>query len=134
MANVIPHLSRDGWMSNPINIISKLFEYYITSEYSQSNTFRGYIASLKYDLENGKSISDKKDNITRSLKTLYERYFDIENVNVEVDLIKEDSIDIINMYVEVKFNNKTYTLNNNIKTTNNVIGDIEEAIAKIHIV
>jgi len=133
MANVIPHLSRDGWMSNPIDIISKLFEYYIASEYSQSNTFRGNVASLKYDLESGKSITEKKDNIVRSLRTMYERYYSIDDVTVEVSLTDEDPVNTININIEINYNNQTYTLNNNIKTTDNVIADIDDAIAAIHV-
>lgn len=133
MANVIPHLSRDGYMSNPIEMITKLFQYYIIADYSQSNTFRGNIASLKYNLYDGKTIEDKKNNIIVTLTTLYERYFSKDNVIVEVEVEDNDPIYIFNIRVEVIYNGVTYTLNNNILTSNNYIADIEAAIEDINI-
>jgi len=39
MANVVPHLSRNGFIADNDSILTKLYEYFLTSEYSQSNTY-----------------------------------------------------------------------------------------------
>ena len=48
---VIPALTLEGWDTSPESQISKLFEYYQASDYSQSNSFIGNITSLKYTLK-----------------------------------------------------------------------------------
>ena len=60
MVKSIPHLSTTGWMKNPELIIVKLYEYFLLSDYSQSNSYLTHIASLKYILQNHSDTYDIK--------------------------------------------------------------------------
>lgn len=132
MAIVVPTLSRDGYISNVEDTMRKIFEYYLVSQYSQSDTFRGEVVSITYDLEMGNNVGDKRDNINRSLSKLFTRYFFNPTIDVNIDTSKEPII-IITIKVTVIINNKTYILSNTVSSQKNIITSIDDALASIHI-
>ena len=132
MAIVVPTLSRDGYISNVEDTMRKIFEYYLVSQYSQSDTFRGEVVSITYDLEMGNNVGDKRDNINRSLSKLFTRYFFNPTIDVSIDTSKEPII-IITIKVTVIINNKTYILSNTVSSQKNIITSIDDALASIHI-
>ena len=132
MKIVVPTLSRDGYISNTEDTMRKIFEYYLVSEYSQSNTFRGEVVSITYDLEMGANVGDKRDNINRSLSKLFTRYFDNPDISVNIDTKHDPKLNIT-IKISVIINNRTYILSNNISSTKNIINSIDDAVASIHI-
>ena len=132
MKIVVPTLSRDGYISNTEDTMRKIFEYYLVSQYSQSNTFRGEVVSVTYDLEMGANIGDKRDNINRSLSKLFTRYFDNPVIDVNIDTKHDPKLNIT-IKISVIINNRTYILSNNISSTKNIINSIDDAVASIHI-
>ena len=128
----IPSLSTVGWTKNYNEIITKLYIYFITSEYSQSNSFYGKIASLKYILQNHSGVEEIKLAIQRMLVSMYERYF--ENVDVIVDVMESDNITIYTLNIIAIANDGiTYKLDKLIETdSKNTIRNLDTNIAELY--
>ena len=73
---VIPALTLEGWDTSPESQISKLFEYYQASDYSQSNSFIGNITSLKYTLKQTRDMLQLSKLIEADIIRLYGDFFD----------------------------------------------------------
>ena len=82
----LPTLTTDGFVNNKRLIFYKLWEYFLVNQYSQSNTYKGSIASLGYIIGSGSSPTGVAENVEKTLKDLYLRYFDVANVRCEADL------------------------------------------------
>ena len=133
MANkAIPSLSTVGWTKDYNEIMKKLYVYFITSEYSQSNSYYGEIASLKYILQSHSEVEDIKLAIQRVLLNMYDRYFD--NVDVVVDIIQTDSTTsyTINI-IAIASDGLTYKLNKTIQTdANRTIINLDKNITGLY--
>ena len=133
MANkAIPSLSTVGWTKDYNEIMKKLYVYFITSEYSQSNSYYGEIASLKYILQSHSEVEDIKLAIQRVLLNMYDRYFD--NVDVVVDIIQTDSTTsyTINI-IAIASDGLTYKLNKTIQTdANRTIINLDKNISGLY--
>lgn len=95
---IIPTLSTDKFISEPILKLDTLFAYFLSSDYSQSNTYRGSISSLKYLMQ--KNTGDDNgliSDIISTLNTYLLRYFTEVNVYAEM---KEETI--IGISIRVK--------------------------------
>lgn len=111
---VIPALTIDGWDTNPMSQMSKLFEYYQASDYSQSDYFMGKIISLKYTLARDIRPSILKDNIELDLKNLYSLFFDVVEPIVTVSEERDGVVNIV-INLNCTKNGQTYTLARSIK-------------------
>lgn len=111
---VIPSLTIDGWDTNPLSQMSKLFEYYQASDYSQSDYFMGSIISLKYTLSKDIRPNILKDNIEADLRKLYGKFFDTVEPIIDV---QEEGDGIVNIIINLTttYNAQTYTLAKSIK-------------------
>lgn len=98
MIPVIPTLTVDGWDTTPLSQMSKLWEYYQASDYSQSNTFRGRIISLKYTLQTETNPERLSKAIQQDIETLYGEFFDGVTPLIEV---KELEGGIVNINVDI---------------------------------
>lgn len=98
MTPVIPTLNVDGWDTTPLSQMSKLWEYYQASDYSQSNTFRGRIVSLKYTLQTETTPDRLSKAIQQDIETLYGEFFDGVTPLIEV---KELEGGIVNINVDI---------------------------------
>ena len=98
MTPVIPTLTVDGWDTTPLSQMSKLWEYYQASDYSQSNTFRGRIISLKYTLQTETNPERLSKAIQQDIETLYGEFFD--GVTPLID-VKELEGGIVNINVDI---------------------------------
>lgn len=128
----IPTLSVEGWTSNKNAQMGKLFEYFLASEYSQSNTFYGGISSLKYILANHNEPFDISEEIKKSLIKLYENYYDTISVDVKVDEeTSETEIDFaINIIATYKVDR--FVLAKDIKESNGSVLNFDEILYDIH--
>ena len=133
MANkAVPSLSTVGWTKNYNEIISKLYIYFIISEYSQSNSFYGKIASLKYILQSHSDVEEIKLAIQRTLIDMYGRYFDSVDVIVEVMETGNATIYTLNI-ITIADNGITYKLNKIIETdSKNTIINLDTNIADLY--
>lgn len=81
MKSCVPSLTTDGFVKNKRMIFYKVWEYFLASEYSQSNSYSGDIASLKWIIGTNSSNIVIVDKTEEHLKKLFKKYFD----DVEVD-------------------------------------------------
>lgn len=102
MSNIkgtVPTLTTDGWVTNKNLQLVKIFEYFLASDYSQSNTFNGMIASLKYIITMNHTVDETTEAIERTLTKLYASYYD--TVSIIVDVTEDDDNGIVNYTINV---------------------------------
>jgi len=128
---VVPQLTRDGWTSDPTTIMVKLFEYFLISEYSQTNTMYGDISSLKYLMEIEKDVYELRNVIIRTLDKLYGRYFKTVNVSVEINNDSETETLLLIEIDTVYANGEKYNLSNVIRETGGKIVNMDELMKKL---
>ena len=131
MGNAIPHLSASGWIKNTSSVVIKLYEYFLTSEYSQSNTFYGEVVSLKYILQNYTSTSDIEQAIRDALNKMYNRYFDTVNVTVLVDEQDNGTSYGINVSV-TDADGTTKDLSSDVNTIGNNIVNMDQLLSNLY--
>ena len=74
---VVPTLSGSGWLTGVAERADALLSYFLVSDYTQSNTHKGGIASLPYIIQREtRNIFSLKEDISGALGTLLRRYFD----------------------------------------------------------
>ena len=119
----IPSLTVDGFINNKKIQMGKLFEYYLASDYSQSNTFNGQVCSLKYVLAMNNDTESIKKAIAVDLETLYGSHFDKIESNILV--VEPEGTGKMNVHIDLiaYHNNETYTLTKELVYSN---GDIEQ--------
>lgn len=108
MADAIlyPSLSEDGWVTSPDKTADYLLSCFIVSDYSQTYSYTGNVASLPWILQETQGDMTQTIILTRNtLLTYFSRFFDNVNVDVtEVANILEPSKAQISIYV--KFDDK----------------------------
>lgn len=70
---MIPTLSTENWITDPKKLLQKIFYYYVTSMYSQSNLYT--IKSLQYTLATNKNVDGALVIIEQDLQYLYNKHF-----------------------------------------------------------
>lgn len=99
---VMPSLSEDGWVSDPLQIADYLMSHYFLSEYSQTALFPKEVSSLPYVIyENQGNPSKTAEKVKTGLTTYFSRYFN--NVVVQSsyrDDEEDPSRSIIDCFIE----------------------------------
>lgn len=128
----IPSLTLDGFITNKSAQMKKLFEYFLASEYSQSNTFQGKISSLQFILANDKDTIATVDLIRTTLISLYKSCFDIVDVVVNYD--ESDSSSTVNYSIDItcKHEDMYYSLNKDIREKNSKIDNYDELLRALY--
>lgn len=133
MTNQLPSLSEVGFISNKNLIMSKLFGYFMASEYSQSNTFYGSICSLKYLIAENTDPSSLATAIENTLTGMYSKYFD--KVTVQVDQ-EEQSNNIVHINIGIRASDsnpfKEYYLYKEIKTKEGNMVEFESQLDTLY--
>lgn len=128
----VPTLTLNGFISDPEILIIKLFEYFVTSDYSQSVFFYGNIASLNKILqEYGNDFNNVSNEVMVALDMLYNRYFKDVEVNCYVEELKVNGNTIYNLKTDITVvddNSITHNLIKSIKTHNNKILNMDNNI------
>lgn len=128
----IPSLTLDGFITNKNAQMKKLFEYFLASEYSQSNTFQGKISSLQFILANDKDAIATVDLIRTTLISLYKSCFDTVDVVVNYD--ESDSSSTVNYSIDItcKHEDMYYSLNKDIREKNSKIDNYDELLRALY--
>lgn len=137
MISTVPSLTLDGFITNKNIIVAKLWSYYLTSDHSQSTTFRGLVQSLKYDLLSSDIDHMLSKNIEKSLEELYGNYFDKAKADVIVKTDKGTntqyaSISLTLTDIDDKNNSKKYYLSKEIESTNGEIKNFEKLLDELY--
>ena len=78
----VPTLSTAGWVSDVANMAVKLMDYFITSDVSQSQLYRGEITSLRHLVQrHGSNPTYLEEHVRTQLSNYLSRYFDDVQVN-----------------------------------------------------
>jgi hypothetical protein len=131
---VVPSLSTNKAISNTIEMIAQLFKYFVIADYSQSNTFKGSISSLKDKLTGSEDPEWVKGRIHDALVTLYSNHFK----QVDVEITYKDNLDVIGVvdytiYVSVlDYNNEVHSLAESISTGNGDIKNIDTILDNLN--
>lgn len=82
----LPTLSTAGWVDDVVTMGAKLVDYFLVSEHSQSQLYRGDITSMTYLVQQYGSEPDALADHTRSqLYNYLNRYFDEVQINTDAD-------------------------------------------------
>jgi len=96
--DALPTLTVEGFTTDPAIIVIRLYEYFMASDYSQSLTFLGEIASMKYIASNAKSIEELDRMVKDTLTKMYTNYFPvvvIDTIPKETDTLMEVTVNIV---------------------------------------
>lgn len=84
-----PSLSEDGWVEEPVKIADWIMADFFSSDYSQTFSHPGHVASFAYIVHKYQgSITDTVNKLTQVLTIYFSRYFD--NVLVEIEDVEPD--------------------------------------------
>lgn len=127
MGNILPTLSSSGWIEEVAEKADRVMSYFFVSEYSQSEIFKGNVTSLPHLIQQfGNDPLVLREEVTRKLQGLLERYF--EEAVVTTEITNEDQpasrIDL-EISVRVREDGESYSLAKLVKTVN---GKVEEFI------
>ena len=115
--DVIPSLTVEGFITNKRTQISKIVEYFLASDKSQSNTFYGKVYSIKGILQEYSSPSDIASTIKSQLTEMCLHHFNSVEVltdvsedkthrgvyNIKVDIIGRYGEEIITLSKELPY-------------------------------
>jgi len=118
--DALPTLSPVGFITNRTLMMAKLYEYFISSEHSQSNTFFGEVVSLKYILSEAANLPELQDMTVTALTKMYSKYF--ASVAVDITVTSTDNTMSISVNIRtVDDAAKTYQLSEIVNVTDNNI-------------
>jgi len=128
--NILPTLTLNGFVEDENLKMTKIFEYFLTTQFSQSFIYTNYMESYDKVIQNSPTDMDKiKLNIMEALTKLYSRYYD--DVEVEVDIKKEgNTLTRHSIFIDVKttIDNNNYYLNKSINVSNSKIDGLDNII------
>lgn len=126
---LLPTLTENGWLSNPIQIIERIFVYYISTNsakvvlYSEDDR-----PSIKRVMV--KTANDEEEiasYIRSDLQTILDAYF--PKVTVNTDITVEGNITKITIGIDVvDLNNITYKLEKSVDFIENEISNYQELL------
>jgi len=124
MGNILPTLTEEGFLDNPQQMLIKIYEYFLSSDYSQSVSFFGNIASLRYLVrEYNDSIDTLRIEITNTLNSLMSRYWSNYEVTIEIANYNVNSVSYtIKTEIVVVINGERISLNK--------VASVEKSILK----
>jgi len=122
---VVPVLGLDGFESDGQAIMLKLYEYFRSSDHSQSNTFMGGISSMKYIVAESDRADTLKRLLEEELDTMYTPYFDSLVIDVQVTDLDNGMSATIDISGVDQFG-KSCTLSSSVQTQNNNIVNYDQ--------
>jgi len=88
---IVPTLSLDGYVQDENVMMSKIYEYFLLTQYSQSYLYGGYIESYDKSIKATTALgSEVEAALENSLYRLYDKYF--TDVEPTVKLEDEDGL------------------------------------------
>lgn len=92
MAVSVPTLTSEGYVRDPARKVDRLLTQAFTSDYSQSNNFRGFITSVQYLIQDaGQDMNKLEESLDQALRRLFGGYFDSIDVDIQVKPISAEN-------------------------------------------
>ena len=134
MKIAIPTLTTSGFITDPNIILVKIYEYFLTSDYSQSVIFYNKIASLPYLIhKHGPKLDDLKVDIEATLSSVMDNYFDNYEVNVEITNTPHGEHNkkpyLLTIELTAIVGEKKYYLNKNLNIKESKILELDKILA-----
>lgn len=115
MQKAEPTLSAGGWLTDPSSRLAKAFVYFMTSEYDQTNDFKGEIVSIPYIITlHGKDPVNCASRIQQDMRRSLERRFDKASVEVEAVSEPDEISYVLSIDVIVEQDGKKYSMGQSI--------------------
>lgn len=96
-------LDTDGYVRDPAKIAARLLKYFFKSDFSQTNTYRGYIKSLPWIIaQNPNKIQAIKDSIESALTSLFSSHFDAVAVVINHEMLVDSSTGLETGRVDIR--------------------------------
>lgn len=127
----VPALTIDGFITNKRLMLSKIWEYFLCAEYSQSNIFHGKITSFKYIMATAKPLDDVRTQLEAGLEELCKRYFSSASCTVDLEEMP-NSTHRVNISLVVSDDEKQYHLYNEVLYTNGKIETFEQKLNELY--
>jgi hypothetical protein len=129
---ILPTLTLSGWLKDKQLMMTKLFDYFLTSDYNQTTVYFGHISSLKYLIKvYGDDEITLKNRIDETLTVMYSRYYDHVDVDVDVSS-KKTSPNLLDIKIDITATDsdgKKYTLGKSMTIDKNRVDQDEEIIS-----
>ena len=127
MAVILPTLTEDGFLDNPQLMLTKLYEYFLSSDYSQSVSFFGNISSLRYIVRKyNEDIDILKMEISDALNVMIGRYWSDYEVTVNIVNYNPDRLSfVIKTEIVVTVNGERYSLTEDTSVEKSTLVKIE---------
>lgn len=127
---MLPTLSTENWITDPNKMMQKIFYYYVTSMYSQSNLHT--IKSLQYTLATNKNTEEALVVIEQDLLYLYSKYFTNVTAVINTTLSFTDGVAAFIVNIEGVFkDNKTYNLSTSLLADDSGVLNFQYNIDKL---
>ncbi len=123
VTQVIPTLSLAGFVQDMPTKIDRMLAYYLTSDYSQSNVFKGRILSLQKHVQ---AYQHDLRTLTTKVREDLEGYFgavcDAQTISVSAETPNPDDPNRINLSISAMLykDGKGYSLGKLIETQNSI--------------
>lgn len=128
----VPTLTTDGFISDPSIMLIKIYEYFLSSDYSQSVIFYGNISSLPYLIrEAGSDFDELKILVKDTLNKMCSRYWTNSNVDVtftSTPISSTKHSNNINIDIIIIDNGRTYTLNKSVNITDYKVKTFDDKV------
>lgn len=131
MQSCVPSLTQDGFLTNKRTQMYKIWEYFLTSDYSQSTTFRGNVKSFRYLLATY-TPDELKEKLESNIKDLFDAYFDSTQVIVNVLTDSNTNTQYCKIGVVCTDEKKKYQLYTEIKSTAGEIDNYETMLDELY--
>lgn len=135
MNSCLPTLTLDGFVTNKQIMFYKIWEYFLTSEKSQSNVFSG-INSYKYIMATAFETSNI-DGIARSMEgsltNLYKKYYD--NVKVDCEVADDTETNTLKVRISITVSDTggtTYRLARELENTNGELKNYDKLLNELY--
>ena len=133
MAEDLPTLDTDGWVSDPHQKANRLMAYFFCSDFTQTNAHLGKIASLPWIIKNNqRNYMDLQDTIRRNLTALFSAYYDTVECKVRVKQITNALGDTAqydaSVHVLMTQDGQTYNLAKSLTIVNNELAKVSDLV------
>lgn len=134
MNSCLPTLTLDGFVTNKQIMFYKIWEYFLTSENSQSNTF--YVSSYKYIMATAFETGDQSAigrSMEGALTNLYKKYYD--NVQVDCEVVNDLSTNTLKVRISLTVSDSggtTYRLAKELENTNGELKNYDKLLNELY--
>ena len=128
----LPTLTTHGFITDNNLIMTKLYEYFLTTQYSQSVLYNSYMNSYDKIVKNTPTVSkDVINGLKEALYNIYSNYFHNVEPTVKLEERDDENNSVYRIYIEIECsgdNREKLLLSKVLNTSNGIITDLAEIL------